>query len=239
MVYVMDVPMYPLGAHLTQKLNEPYVSTLSSKSRNVGKPSVSSKGKRSSSTAKHYKHHTPAKAAHCTFTPGPAYKAYHVQGSTKVTNTPIPQRWAAGHLEGSSKRLIYRTPAEETSPYFPATSTITETIYIGAHLGGTRVRITPCEWTASHLASTSKVRLSLAPIRETFVAPRDVTRVTLPTSLVVVPSAPLLASGGGDWVTTHLGGTKETLAAAVETPTQWDAYHVGGTKVSLFRTAAL
>ncbi|TYJ51106.1 hypothetical protein B9479_008342 [Cryptococcus floricola] len=212
-----------------------------------GKPTTKPKGKKTSSASRHFIHHHAVKASR-TALPAPAYKAHHYKGSTKVTITAVPQKWAAGHLEGTTKVLLYRTPAEEVTLSPTSTSTAPKAVYKGTHLGGTRVRLTPSQWAASHLGG-SKVRLSLAPISG--ACPPAITKV-VPNISLAPPALPATL----EWSAAHLGGTKvllqrpgppmvnawekmdeKTLAAATQAPERWAASHVGGTRLRLSRTA--
>ncbi|ODO05337.1 hypothetical protein L198_02030 [Cryptococcus wingfieldii CBS 7118] len=209
-----------------------------------GKSVTKSKGKKTSSASKHFIHHHAVKASR-TSLPAPAYKAHHYKGSTKVTVTAVPQKWAAGHLEGTTKVLLHRTPAEEVTLSPTSTSTAPKANYKGTHLGGTRVRLTPTQCAASHLGGT-KVRLSLAPISG--ACPPAISQV-VPTIFFAPPAPPATV----DWTASHLGGTKvllqrsrvkawekmeeKTLATATQAPRRWAASHVGGTRLRLSRTA--
>ncbi|ODN81601.1 hypothetical protein L202_02012 [Cryptococcus amylolentus CBS 6039] len=220
------------------------IPTAFTKIHQGGKPTPKPKGKKTSSASKHFKHHHAVKASR-TSLPTPAYKAHHYKGSAKVTLTPVPQKWTAGHLDGTTKVLLHRTPAEEVTLFLTPTSTAPKANYKGTHLGCTRVRLTPSQWAASHLGG-SKVRVSLAPVPG--VCPQVISQV-VPTIFFAPPAPPATV----DWTAGHLGGTKmllqrsrvnawekmdeKTIAAVTQAPERWAASHVGGSRLRLSRTA--
>ncbi|ODN81595.1 hypothetical protein L202_02007 [Cryptococcus amylolentus CBS 6039] len=183
-----------------------------------GKPTTNPKGKKTSSASKHFKHHHAVKASR-TSLPAPAYKAHHTKDTTKVTVTAVPQKWAAGHLEGTTKVLLHRTPEEEVTLSPTSSSTVPKAVYKGTHLGGTRVRLTPSQVPSIFLAPSA-----LPATLEWSAAHLGGTKV-------------LLQRPGPPMVKAEEKMDEKPFAHATQAPERWAASHVGGTRLRLSRTA--